>query len=194
MLDTLGAMIKDDRFGSGHTRTKMLAAIDKILAAGRAAGDVGTQPTSEDVAAGLIGMFSVAPTAGNSEQSARLLDIFMSGLSVPNRGEWMTQPDSTLRIGRNTAESNTAGYQYFAVTAAASPWGGRRVEWRTISASANDGPKRRRREKRHYARQKAGIRQRRRGQLTQIPSNVSKCVSDGHANGPRSDLRGRSYW
>jgi hypothetical protein len=111
MLDTLRAMIKDDRFGSGHTRTKLLAAIDKILAAGRAAGDVGTQPTSEDVAASLIGMFSVAPTAGNSEQSARLLDIFMSGLSVPNRGEWTTQPYSALRIGRNTAESNTAGYQ-----------------------------------------------------------------------------------
>ena len=99
MLDTLRAMIKDDRFGSGHTRTKLLAAIDKILAAGRAAGDVGTQPTSEDVAAGLIGMFSVAPTAGNSEQSARLLDIFMSGPlgTQPRRVDDSTRFDTPHR-------------------------------------------------------------------------------------------------
>ncbi|MFD6198873.1 TetR/AcrR family transcriptional regulator [Mycobacteriaceae bacterium NPDC060252] len=85
MLDTLRAMIKDNRLGSGHTRAKLLAAIDKILAAGRAAGDIGAHITSEDVAAGLVGIFSVAPTTGNGEQSARLLDIFMSGLSAPSR-------------------------------------------------------------------------------------------------------------
>ena len=28
------------------------------------------------------------------------------------------------------------------------------------------------------------------GQLTQIPSNVSKCVSDGHENGPRGRTSG----
>jgi AcrR family transcriptional regulator len=86
MLDTLRAMIKDDRLGSGETRTKLLAAIDKILAAGRAAGDIGEHVTSEDVAAGLIGIFSVAPTTGHNEQATRLLDIFMNGLSAPGRG------------------------------------------------------------------------------------------------------------
>ncbi|ORW28567.1 TetR/AcrR family transcriptional regulator [Mycobacterium palustre] len=93
MIETLRAMIKDDRLGSGHTRAELLAAIDKILAAGRAAGDIGAHATSEDVAAGLIGIFSVAPTTGNSEQAARLLDIFMSGLATPNHEKWRPQPD-----------------------------------------------------------------------------------------------------
>ncbi|OHV06624.1 TetR/AcrR family transcriptional regulator [Mycobacterium talmoniae] len=93
MLDTLRAMIKDNRLGSGHTRAELLAAIDKILAAGRAAGDIGAHATSEDVAAGLVGIFSVASTTSNSEQAARLLDIFMSGLAAPHRADWTTQPD-----------------------------------------------------------------------------------------------------
>lgn len=104
MLDTLRAMIKNNQLGSGHTRTELLAAIDKILAAGRAAGDIGAHATAEDVAAGLIGIFSVAPITSNSEQAARLLDIFMSGLSALNRSEWAARPDSTLRIGRNATE------------------------------------------------------------------------------------------
>ncbi|MEE6177238.1 TetR/AcrR family transcriptional regulator [Mycobacterium sp. 050134] len=87
MLGTLRAMINNEQLGSGHTRVELLAAIDKILAAGRTAGDIGAHVTSEDVAAGLIGIFSVAPTTGNGEQAARLLDIFMKGLSAPSRGE-----------------------------------------------------------------------------------------------------------
>ncbi|WP_426505582.1 TetR/AcrR family transcriptional regulator [Dactylosporangium sp. McL0621] len=83
MIDTLRAMINNKQLGSAHTRTELLAAIDKILAAGRAAGDIGAHATSEDVAAGLIGIFTVAPITSSSEQAARLLDIFMNGLSAP---------------------------------------------------------------------------------------------------------------
>jgi AcrR family transcriptional regulator len=83
MLDTLRAMINNKQLGSGRTRAQLLAAIDKILAAGRAAGDISAQATSEDIAAGLIGISTVAPIATRSEQSARLLDIFMNGLLHP---------------------------------------------------------------------------------------------------------------
>ncbi|MEU7875467.1 TetR/AcrR family transcriptional regulator [Dactylosporangium sp. NPDC049140] len=87
MIDTLRAMINNKQLGSAHTRTELLAAIDKILAAGRAAGDIGAHATSEDVAAGLIGIFTVAPITSSSEQAARLLDIFMNGISAPTTGE-----------------------------------------------------------------------------------------------------------
>ncbi|HUN38082.1 MAG TPA: helix-turn-helix domain-containing protein [Trebonia sp.] len=87
MLDTLRAMISNQQLGSGHTRTELLAAIDKILAAGRAAGDISAHATSEDVAAGLIGIFTVAPATSSGEQATRLLDIFMNGLSAPAVGQ-----------------------------------------------------------------------------------------------------------
>jgi AcrR family transcriptional regulator len=83
MLDTLRAMIGDERLGHAHTRTELLAAIDKILAAGRAPRDISPDVTAEDVAAGLIGIFTVAPITTRSEQAARLLDIFMNGLAHP---------------------------------------------------------------------------------------------------------------
>lgn len=88
MLDTLRAMISSNKqLGSGHTRAELLAAIDKILAAGRAAGDIGANATAEDIAAGLIGISVVAPVTTSGEQAARLLDIFMNGLSAPAASE-----------------------------------------------------------------------------------------------------------
>ncbi|MGH3726318.1 MAG: TetR/AcrR family transcriptional regulator [Mycobacterium sp.] len=87
MLDTLRAMIKNKQLGSSHTRTELLAAIDRILTAGRAAGDIGAHANSEDVAASLVGIFTVAPITSSSEQAARLLDIFMRGLSAPTADE-----------------------------------------------------------------------------------------------------------
>ncbi|AKS34264.1 TetR/AcrR family transcriptional regulator [Mycolicibacterium goodii] len=85
MLDTLRAMISNNRLGSGHTRTELLAAVDKILTAGRATGDIDAHISSEDVAAGLIGIFTVAPIPGNRDQATRLLDIFMKGLLAHDR-------------------------------------------------------------------------------------------------------------
>lgn len=86
MLGTLRAMVQNEQLGSGQTRAELLAAIDKILAAGRAAGDIGTRATAEDVAAGLIGIFTVAPSTSRGEQAGRLLDIFMKGLSASRAG------------------------------------------------------------------------------------------------------------
>lgn len=87
MLDTLRTMINNKQLGSAHTRTELLAAIDKILSAGRSAGDISAHATCEDVASGLIGIFTVAPISSSSEQAARLLDIFMNGISAATTGE-----------------------------------------------------------------------------------------------------------
>ncbi|GAA3454297.1 TetR/AcrR family transcriptional regulator [Dactylosporangium matsuzakiense] len=82
MVDTLRAMVGNQQLGHAHTRTELLAAIDKILAAGRAAGDIGTHATAEDVAAALIGIFTVAPITSRAEQAARLLDLVMLGIAA----------------------------------------------------------------------------------------------------------------
>ncbi|MER6537947.1 hypothetical protein ABT215_29950 [Streptomyces sp900105755] len=86
MIDTLRAMINNKQLGSAHTRTELLA-VDKILAAGRSTGDISAHATSEDVAAGLIGILTVVPITSSSEQAARLLDIFMNGISAPTTWE-----------------------------------------------------------------------------------------------------------
>jgi AcrR family transcriptional regulator len=101
MLDTLRAMIYNEQLGSGDTRTELLAAIDKILSAGRAAGDISAPAISEDIAAGLIGISMVAPITTSREQASRLLDIFMNGL-LPHR-QREGAPTDTERASRLVA-------------------------------------------------------------------------------------------
>jgi AcrR family transcriptional regulator len=80
MLDTLRAMITDGALRHQHTRTELLAAIEKILAAGRAAGELRADVQADDVAAGLIGISTV--TSFGTAQAARLLDVFAAGLAA----------------------------------------------------------------------------------------------------------------
>ena len=61
MLDTLPTMIESGEIAHAQTRTELLAAITTILDAGRAAGDLRSDVTAEDIAASLIGIFTVAP-------------------------------------------------------------------------------------------------------------------------------------
>ena len=61
MLGTLLAMIESGEIAHAQTRTELLAAIAMILDAGRAAGDLRPDVTAEDLAAFLIGVFTVAP-------------------------------------------------------------------------------------------------------------------------------------
>ncbi|HEX4090694.1 MAG TPA: hypothetical protein VHZ33_18440 [Trebonia sp.] len=63
MLDTLLTMIESGEIARARTRTELLAAITTILGAGRAAGDLRSDVTAEDIAASLIGIFTVAPPA-----------------------------------------------------------------------------------------------------------------------------------
>ncbi|MBB5868426.1 AcrR family transcriptional regulator [Allocatelliglobosispora scoriae] len=80
MLDTLLAMIESGDIAHAHTQAELLAAIDEILNAGRATGEIRTDVTAEDVAASLIGIFTVARPPEHAARADRLLDILMRGL------------------------------------------------------------------------------------------------------------------
>ncbi|MEV5748115.1 helix-turn-helix domain-containing protein [Actinoallomurus sp. NPDC052308] len=80
MLDTLLAMIESGEIAHAQTRTELLAAITTILDAGRAAGDLRSDVTAEDIAASLIGIFTVAPRPAHEAKAGRLLDLLMDGL------------------------------------------------------------------------------------------------------------------
>lgn len=80
MLDTLRAMIESGRITHAQTRTELLTAITAILDAGRTAGDIRADIAAEDIAAALIGTFTVAPRPDQKAQADRLLDLLMDGL------------------------------------------------------------------------------------------------------------------
>lgn len=80
MLDTLLAMVEKGEIAHADTRSELLAAIDSILDAGRAAGDLRGDVSAEDIAASLIGIFTVAPKPARKALAGRLLDLLMAGL------------------------------------------------------------------------------------------------------------------
>ncbi|MFI5916554.1 TetR/AcrR family transcriptional regulator [Dactylosporangium sp. NPDC051541] len=86
MVDTLRAMMNSNQLGHSDTRTELLAAIDKILTAGRTADAIALDVTAEDIAAALIGISTVAPLTTSRAQAARLMDIFMNGIATATRG------------------------------------------------------------------------------------------------------------
>ena len=83
MLDTLLAMIKSGEITHAQTRTELLMAITEILDAGRAAGDLRADITAEDIAASLLGIFTVAQPPEHEDRASRLLNILMDGLRPP---------------------------------------------------------------------------------------------------------------
>jgi AcrR family transcriptional regulator len=86
MLDTLLTMIESHAVGHAQTRDELLAAISAILDAGRAAGDLRPDVTAEEIAASLIGIFTVAHQPGQTVSADRLLDILLDGLRPPVGG------------------------------------------------------------------------------------------------------------
>ena len=80
MLDTLPAVIESGAAGHAHTRRELLNAISEILDAGRATGDLRFDVTPEEIAASLIGIFTVARHSGPTIAADRLLDILLDGL------------------------------------------------------------------------------------------------------------------
>jgi AcrR family transcriptional regulator len=80
MLDTLLAMIESGEIAHAQTQTELLAAIDDILNAGRATGELRADVTAEDIAASLIGIFTVAHPPEHDARASRLLNILMDGL------------------------------------------------------------------------------------------------------------------
>jgi hypothetical protein len=80
MLDTLLAMIESGEIAHAQTQTELLAAIDGILNAGRVTGELRADVTAEDIAASLIGIFTVARPPEHHARASRLLNILMDGL------------------------------------------------------------------------------------------------------------------
>ncbi|MGZ0230956.1 TetR/AcrR family transcriptional regulator [Streptomyces sp. CPS1] len=85
MLDTLLAMVESGEITHARTRTELLTAISTILDAGRVAGELRSDVTADDVAASLIGIFTVFPPPGHETKAARLLDLLMDGLRSHGR-------------------------------------------------------------------------------------------------------------
>ena len=80
MLTTLLTMIESKELAHGQTHTDLIAAIDDILQAGHRTGDLCADVTAEDLAAHLIGIFTVAPLPEHADRAGRLLDVLMRGL------------------------------------------------------------------------------------------------------------------
>jgi AcrR family transcriptional regulator len=87
MLDTLLAMIATGEIRHGETRTELLAAIATILDAGRVSEDLRTDVTPEDIAASLIGIYTVAPRPEHGVLAGRLLNLLMDGLRPRSPGD-----------------------------------------------------------------------------------------------------------
>ena len=83
MLDTLLSMIQSGEIAHARTRTELLTAITTILDAGRVVGDLRSDVTAEDIAAALIGIFTVAPRPEREANAGRLLNLLMDGLRPP---------------------------------------------------------------------------------------------------------------
>lgn len=87
MTSTLLAMIDAGEIALAETRDELLEAITAILDAGAAAGDLRTDVSAEDIAASLLGIYTVAGRPEQHAQAERLLNLLMDGLSGrPVRG------------------------------------------------------------------------------------------------------------
>jgi len=81
MLDTLAAMVESGDITHAQTRTELLAAVDDILEAGRGTGEFRTDVSADDIAAGLIGIFTVvAKPPERDPRAGRLLNVLVDGL------------------------------------------------------------------------------------------------------------------
>jgi AcrR family transcriptional regulator len=80
MPGTLLAMTGSGEIAQARTQAELLAAIGDILNAGRAAGELRAGVTAGDIAASLIGIFTVARPPEHDARASRLLNILMDGL------------------------------------------------------------------------------------------------------------------
>ena len=63
-----------------RSRARTVVAIDTLLDAGAATGDIRTDVTAEDLVAHLVGIFAVAGGPTQHVRAARMLDLLMDGL------------------------------------------------------------------------------------------------------------------
>ncbi len=81
----LGTLLAGGRPDTRHaaSRREMLRAIETLLEAGTAAGVIRDDVGAEDVAASLVGIFTVAGGAAQREQAGRLLNLLMDAVRTP---------------------------------------------------------------------------------------------------------------
>lgn len=79
MLGTMLAMIDAGDIAHTQTRTELLDAIEHLLQTGQRSGQLRADVPAEDVAAALIGIFTVAPPT-HAALAGRLLDLLIDGL------------------------------------------------------------------------------------------------------------------
>jgi AcrR family transcriptional regulator len=87
MLDTLLAMIESGEIAHADTRAELLGAIEHLLEAGRKSGELRTDVPADDIAATLIGIFTVAGSPEHTVMRARLLNLLMDGLRPSASGQ-----------------------------------------------------------------------------------------------------------
>ena len=105
-MDLFGAWLATKRgmlgtlLAGGHpdvkhaaSRREMLHAIEALLDAGTATGAIRNDVNAEDVAASLVGIFTVVGGADQRDQAGRLLDLLMDALQAPYTRP-ATRPDS----------------------------------------------------------------------------------------------------
>jgi AcrR family transcriptional regulator len=80
MGDALRALIASGGDPFSESRTRMTAAIAKLLAAGAAAGTVRQDVSPDDVLVSLSGVTLTTADAEHRDQAGRVLDLLMDGL------------------------------------------------------------------------------------------------------------------
>ena len=119
MLDTLLAMIEAGEIAHAQTRTELLAAITTILDAGRAAGDLRSDVTAEDIAAvphrhlhrgpparaGSQGRSPAEPPDGRPPPAARLSRLPPAGRTLLAFDEPQRQATGISRSSNSTCSN-----------------------------------------------------------------------------------------
>ena len=83
MLGNLLAVSNHGGLGHPQNRAEMLSAITSLLDAGSTAGDIRPDIIAENVAAHLVGIFTIAGSPAQHAQAIRLLDQVMGGIRAP---------------------------------------------------------------------------------------------------------------
>ena len=126
MLNTLLAMIESNELAHDQTHTDLIAAIDDILSAGHATGELRTDVTAEDLAAHLIGIFTVAPLPEHRARADRLLDTLIRRLlpQALNRSSRVVQCVAHAPWGIRAARLRS-GTTSFVSSKSSTPWIGK---------------------------------------------------------------------
>ncbi len=79
MAESLRAMVDSGAVKPSQTRASIVGAVEMLLRAGADGGTLRADVGADDVVSGLLGIFMVT---GSPEQTGRLLDLLVAGVSV----------------------------------------------------------------------------------------------------------------